>query len=334
MRVSVEFKIYSAIALVLALAVGLSAWLHPAEVPTLFDFLSEDTRRVLSKPLFKLGGLPVSLLLLSKAFIYLVLLSITSRMLRLITYHRLLARTRLDQQHRYLLSRSVSMLVFGFGLFFGAEFLGIDPSTVAVLGGTLGIGIGFGLQPLASNFVAGLVLLYEQPVRIGDLVEIGGTLGEVFAIAGRSTWVKTIENKVVMIPNSDLITKRVTNWTATDPRVRLILPVSVAYRSEMKIVCEALLEIAKRHEEVLIDPAPEVIFTSIGESALNLSLWVWTTARKNTTLPRLQSSLYFSIFQGLTEKGIEMPYPQRDLHIRSTELASDRSLTKQGHSQA
>jgi small-conductance mechanosensitive channel len=322
MRVSTEFKIYAAAALMLIVAVAIGAWLHPADVPTLFGFLSEDARRFLSKPLFTLGRLPVSLLLLTKTFIYLVLLSIISRMLRRIMYRRLLAHTRLDQQHRYLLSRSVSMLLFGFGIFFGAEFLGIDPSTVAVLGGTLGIGIGFGLQPLAANFVAGLVLLYEQPVRIGDLVDIGGTQGEVFAIAGRSTWVKTLENKVVMIPNSDLITKRVTNWTATDPRVRLILPVSVAYQSEMKIVCEALLDIAKRHDEVLADPPPEVIFTSIGESAKNLSLWVWTTARTNTSIPRLQSSLYFSIFQGLTEKGIEMPYPQRDLHIRSTQMVT------------
>src|SRR3954451_4285083 len=122
MMVSVELKIYSAIALVLALAISVSAWLHPAEVPTLFDFLSEDTRRILSKSLFMLGGLPVSLLLLSKAFIYLVLLSVTSRMLRSIMYHRLLAHTRLDQQHRYLPSRSVSMRIFSFGLFFGAEF--------------------------------------------------------------------------------------------------------------------------------------------------------------------------------------------------------------------
>jgi small-conductance mechanosensitive channel len=176
------------------------------------------------------------------------------------------------------------------------------------------------LQNVVSNFVAGLILLVEQPIRIGDRIETKDTLGDVVRIAARSTWIRTNDNVVIIVPNNDFINNAVTNWTANDPNVRLSLAVGVGYQSNPEQVRNLLRQTAAAHPDVLVDPAPDVIFTDYGDNSLNFMLRVWTSAQAHTPMI-LKSDLYFAIFKVFAEEGIELPFPQRDLHIRSSEIS-------------
>jgi small-conductance mechanosensitive channel len=172
---------------------------------------------------------------------------------------------------------------------------------------------------VVSNFVAGIVLLVEQPIRIGDRVETKDTLGDVVRIAARSTWIRTNDNVVMIVPNSDFINNAITNWTANDPQVRLSLPVGVGYSSNPEQVREIMLAAAQEHPEVLSDPAPDVIFTDYGDNSINFALRVWTETRAHSPLV-LKSDLYFALFAKFGEAGVELPFPQRDLHLRSSDV--------------
>ena len=217
---------------------------------------------------------------------------------------------------QYAVARVTSYLVFILGLIVGLQSLGLNLSSVVVIGGALGIGVGLGLQAIVSNFVAGLILLLEQPIKLGDRIEVGNTYGDVVRLRGRSTWIRTNDNVVIIVPNSEFINQRVTNWTANDRQVRISLRVGVSYNSDPNVVREVLLGIAARHADVLVEPGPEVIFSELGESSLNFELRIWTIQQVQTP-HRLQSDLYFAIFETFRKEGIEMPFPQRDLHIRS-----------------
>jgi small-conductance mechanosensitive channel len=167
-----------------------------------------------------------------------------------------------------------------------------------------------------QNFVSGLIIMGERAVQVGDRVDVGGTLGEVIRIGARSTSVRTNDNIIIIVPNSEFVTNRVVNWTQRgDQVVRLHLPVGVAYGSEPRTVERLLLEVAAANPHVLKMPAPQVLFHDFGESALDFELRVWTmemTARPGT----LKSELNFAIWDKLRAAGIELPYPQRDLHVK------------------
>jgi small-conductance mechanosensitive channel len=180
----------------------------------------------------------------------------------------------------------------------------------------LGIGVGFGLQPIVNNFVSGMVLLFEGPVRVGDRIELAQLNGDVIKIGARSTWVRTNDNIIVVMPNSEFVVKPVVNWTATDRQVRFSLSVGVGYGSDPEQVRNVLLRVAAQNPDVLSQPAPDVIFTEFGDSSLNFDLRFWTVAKVQTPVI-LKSDLYFAIFRVFKESGIEIPFPQRDLHLRS-----------------
>jgi small-conductance mechanosensitive channel len=178
------------------------------------------------------------------------------------------------------------------------------------------VGLGFGLQNIVSNFVSGLIILAERPIAIGDRVEIGNIAGQVTQISLRSTTVLTNDNITIIVPNSDFIANTVTNWSHGDPRVRLRLPVGVAYGTDTDKLRRALLEVAAEHPKVLQNPAPELFFLGFGDSTLNFELAVWTS--EMTSKPRrFRSELYYAMEKKLRERGIEIPFPQRDLHLRS-----------------
>jgi small-conductance mechanosensitive channel len=194
--------------------------------------------------------------------------------------------------------------------------LGLNLNSLVVVGGALGIGVGLGLQAIVSNFVAGLILLLEQPIKLGDRIEVGNTYGDVVRLRARSTWIRTNDNVVVIVPNSEFINQSVTNWTATDRQVRISLPLGTSYDSDPKKVREVILKVASTHADVLPDPPPEVIFTDFGDSSLNFQLRVWTIQQVQSPA-RLKSDLYFAIFEAFRIEKIEIPFPQRDLHLRS-----------------
>ena len=273
-------------------------------------------RNHLEAPLFQIGQVPITVVFLLRVAIFLVVLVLISHFTMRLLRRRVLTHTPLSSGQQFALARVISYLVFILGLVVGLESVGLNLSSLIVLGGALGLGIGLGLQPIVTNFVAGLILLLEQPIRIGDRIEVGETYGDVVIIKGRSTWVRTNDNVVIIVPNSEFINSRVTNWTANDQVVRITLPVGVSYDADPAEVREILIEIARRHPDILQDKPPEVVFTEFGDSSINFELWVWTMTQVQTP-KRLKSDLYFAIFSAFREHKIEIPFPQRDLHLRS-----------------
>ena len=227
-----------------------------------------------------------------------------------------LDRTQLEEGRKFALQRISAKVIFVFGLFTGIHAAGLDVGNLAVFSGGLGIGLGLGFQTIAKNFASGLILLFEQPVKVGDRVEVAGLQGDIVTIGFRATWVRTNDNVVVVVPNSEFIELQVTNLTLNDRSVRINVPVSVDYSSDPERVRKCLMDVARAHPDVLENPKPDVIFKGFGDSAMDFNLRIWT-AKRVTNPGVMASELYFKMHLLLMRDGIQIPYPQRDIHIRS-----------------
>jgi small-conductance mechanosensitive channel len=301
-----------------AVVAGLVGWgiLQRPQSTSLFGLLNVDVRRFLEWPLFTTGEIPLTPLFLIKCIVFLILLSLFSRLFRGFLANKVLAHTSMDRGHQYAFVRGAGYIIFSLGLVIGLDATGINLRSLLVLGGALGVGIGFGLQNIVANFVAGIVILWEGPVKVGDIIDVGNTHGEVIRIGARGTWVRTYDNEVIIVPNSDFINSRVANWTANDRTVRMTIPLGVSYDNDLEIVRALLLDIAQRNEHVLADPAPAVLVAGFGDNSVNISLRISTTIITDRT-GSLKSDLFMEIFRVFRDKKIEMPYPQQDLHVRS-----------------
>ena len=230
-------------------------------------------------------------------------------------FNRFLVNSGLDRSLQYAIAQIVSNIVLVVGVFIVLDNAGIHLGTLTVFAGAVGVGIGFGLQNIASNFISGLVILAERPITIGDRVEVAGVAGQVQQIRARSTVILTNDNITMIVPNTKFIDSPVTNWTYGDPRVCFRLPIGVAYGSDLEKVRNALLEVAREDSHVLPQPEPTVFLETFGGSSINLELVVWS--KEMSYRPRrFRSDLNFAIAQKLREAGIEIPGPQRDLHFR------------------
>ena len=300
-----------------AILIALIAIVLFGSVPVRFvGQLGMRLRHQLHVPLFMFGSKPFTLLFLLQIGIFIVALGLISRFAMRILERRVMIHTSLAPSQQYAIARILSYVIFLLGVLIGLESLGLNLSSLVVVGGALGLGVGLGLQPIVSNFVAGLILLIAQPVRLGDRIDVGGLLGDIIAIKGRSTWVRTNENVVIIVPNSEFIEKQVTNWTANDRRVRVAIQVGVSYDSDPEMIRELLLKEAGNHKDILQVPAPDVMFLGYGDSTLNFELRVWTEQQVQTPT-RLKSDLYYAVFAACRTAGVEIAFPQRDLHIRS-----------------
>jgi potassium efflux system protein len=216
--------------------------------------------------------------------------------------------------------------------FSGISAFGFDLSNLAIVAGALSVGIGFGLQAIFSNFVSGLILLFERPVKVGDWIVVGDKQGIIKRISVRATEIETFWNSSVMVPNSQLISETVTNWTLHDRVGRVDVPVGVAYGSDTEKVKEVLLKVAKEHPQVRAIPSPNVYFMNFGDSSLDFELRCFI--RNIRDVFSVSSELRFAIDKAFREHHIEIPFPQRDLHIRSgvpltVETAENGSPTEQ-----
>jgi small-conductance mechanosensitive channel len=311
-----RFLILLGVAIVAVVGIG---FLAVEEIPPLFGTLRADLFKALYRPYFTIGDLPITPVFLIKTFVFFFLLRMFSGMTRRFMAKRVLVRTSLNPGQQYAFAQITAYLVFLFGLLVGLQWAGVNMSSLVILGGAVGIGVGFGLQNIANNFVSGIILLMERPIQVGDRVEVGNTNGDVVKIAARSTWIRTNDNVVMIIPNSEFINSHVTNWTANDRQVRFAIPLGVSYSSDPEVVREILEEVAGRHPDVLTLPPPEVLFTGFGDSSLDFELRVWTITR--VQFPKiLASEIYFMIFKAFKEHGIEIPFPQRDLHVKSVSV--------------
>jgi len=285
----------------------------------LLHSLSSGSHHILDYGFFKMGALSVTPLFLIKAAAFLFFLILVSKLMQRLVVSRLLNRLNIAAGLKFAIGRFTTYLFFLGGLFVGVQSLGVNLDSLVIFGGALGVGVGLGLQNVVSNFVAGLILLIEQPIRIGDRIETAGILGDVVRIAARSTWIRTNDNVVIIVPNNNFIDNSVTNWTANDPNVRISLPLGVSYSADPELVRTILLQAAHDHPHILEEPAADVIFTGYGDNSINFELRIWTCEHAHTP-STLKSDLYFSLFKTFSEQGIELPFPQRDLHIRSSDI--------------
>lgn len=227
---------------------------------------------------------------------------------------QVLPNTRLDIGARNSVAAGAGYVGVGLSLVVAIATLGVDFSNLAIVAGALSVGIGFGLQNVVQNFAAGLLLLIERPVKVGDWIIVGGNEGTVKHISVRSTEIETFDRSSVIVPNSDLISLPVTNWTHKNRIARVIVPVRVAYGSDTGEVAEALHRCARENRNVLRYPAPAALFLGFGESCLNFELrcFIGDTDRYLDVL----SDLHFAVDRAFRETGIVMPFPQRDVHLR------------------
>lgn len=275
----------------------------------------ELVEKIYNYTLFTLNQTPITV---GSIFIFLVILSIFiigSKLFTRMLSSRILKRLQVDKAIRYNLERVVYYLLVVIGSIVAFQFIGIDLSGLAVILGFLSVGIGFGLQNVTSNFVAGLILLFERPIKIGDRVTVGDTLGDVTAINMRSTTIRSINNISIIVPNSEFVSDRVINWSYGDRKVRLDVDVGVSYNSDLETVLTCLDKVASENGDVLKNPEPVVQFLGFGDSSWNMQLRCWIPNPK--IQPKVLHQLNCAIVQKFRENNIEIPYPQRDLHVRS-----------------
>ncbi|HEV2129462.1 MAG TPA: mechanosensitive ion channel domain-containing protein [Longimicrobiaceae bacterium] len=266
------------------------------------------------QPLFLIGGTPVTIASVISFLLILLIAFTLSKMLQR-GLSRVYRRRSLEEGVQYALNRLLHYAILGFGIFVALDNLGISITALAGLGAILAVGIGFGLQNIAQNFVSGLILLLERPVKKGDFVEVGGTRGTVRQIHARATVITTLDNVDILVPNGQFITETVVNQTFDNRRVRVRVNVGVAYGSDTDKVRRALERVAREHPRVLDSPAPIVRFEDFGDSSLDFSLLVWLA--DPVQQPQTSSDLRFAIDRVFREEEIEIPFPQRDLHLRS-----------------
>lgn len=263
--------------------------------------------------------LPAIKLSLLQIFLLVVLLVavfwISSRTKRFL-FNRLLADSGLDRSLQYAIAQIVSNVVLVVGIVIVLENTGIHLAALAVFAGAVGVGVGFGLQNITSNFISGLVILAERPITIGDRVEVAGIVGRVQQIRARSTVIVTNDNIAMIVPNSKFIDSPVTNWHYGDPRVRFRIPVGVAYGSDTGKVRDALLAAGRENANTLKEPAPSVFLEKFGDNSIDFQLVVWSS-EMSARPSRYRSDLNFAIEEKFREAGIEIAFPQRDLHIKS-----------------
>jgi len=242
-----------------------------------------------------------------------------SRILQSVLWEEVYRRKNIEEGIGISINRLIHYFLLAAGFFLLLSTLGFRLQNLAILGGAVGIGIGFGLQNIVSNFVSGLILLIERPVKVGDVVVMDGVWGSIQALGLRATIVETFDASEIIIPNSDLITGKVVNWTRVNRNSRLVVPVGVAYGSNIERVIEVLTQVASGHPRVASHPAPVVHFTAFADSSLNFDLKVWVSLNDRLSV---QTDLMKEIDKRFREESIEIPFPQRDVHMRNGEGAS------------
>jgi small-conductance mechanosensitive channel len=280
------------------------------------DQILEKINDVFTHTLFTIGENKFSLAVILTAVLALIVLFFVSSKIEKIIIRIILSRSRNNIGTSKAIGTITRYVILVVGIIIIFQSLGIDMSTLTVLFGALGVGIGFGLQNIVNNFISGLIILFERPIKVGDRIEVGDVNGDVMDISARATTINTNDNITVIVPNSEFISSQVINWNHSDRNVRFRIPVGVSYKEDPVKIRSILLDVADKHPGVLKSPETIVLFDEYGDSSINFYLVVWTTNYINR--PRiLKSELYFEIFRRFREEEVEIPFPQRDLHLKS-----------------
>jgi len=277
-----------------------------------------------------IGGTKITIINIAYLIIFLIFFTFLSRVIKKALQNRVLPRTRLDVGAR---ASFVNVVIYTFwilAIYTGINILGINLSSLAFMAGALGIGIGFGLQNIVNNFMSGIILLFDPSIQVGDMIQIGEDWGTVNRINIRTTIVQTFDNASLIIPNSQMLSNKVTNWSFKDPKVRRQVDVGVAYGSDVQQVRTILLKIVSDMTEIMNDPAPRVDFRDFADSALIFRVRFWITSPEFwLTAP---TELRFRIDEEFKKNGIEIAFPQQDIHIRSAS-GLEGIFNKGGYSQ-
>lgn len=301
----------SANLLLILMIVGLWAMGHYGWTETMHD--------ALSKPEFTLsiGNTQITLFLVLKTIVIAIVFFWIAAIVSAFGEKRINSLRRIRSANRTLITKVFQIAVYVFAFLIGMNVIGIDLTALTIFSGAVGIGLGFGLQKIASNFISGLILLLEKAIEIGDLVELSdGTFGFIRKNSARHTLVETFDGKEIMIPNEEFITNRVTNWTYTNTKGRIDVHVGVSYNSDIEKARDLIIESALEHPRCIAEPAPQIFLRNFGNSSVDFTLFFWVG---DVTEGRWgpQSDVMFAIWKKFKDNGIEIPFPQQDIHIVS-----------------
>ena len=307
---------------ILAGAIWLYAALH------IFHFI-DPWLNLLRHITFKLGQAQVSLLQLAQSLLIFLALYWLSRTLSIIWKFWLWADSGLTAAVQILLSRLGTIFLFSASAVLVLHYLGIDLSVFALFGGALGLGLGFGLQKVFANLLSGFILLADKSIKPGDVIQVGNKYGWINFLGSRYISVITRNGTEHLIPHEKLITEEVINWSYSQNLVRLEVPVGIDYAADLEKARDLMLETAAATDRILKDPEPACLLLSFGDNAINLELRVWINDPQKGIGP-VKSNLLWGIWRRFRDHGIEMPYPQRDVHLKSIPEVRIRTGSEEG----
>jgi len=273
-------------------------------------------QRIMSFPVFEIGATPVTFWTILKAILILLAFVFGSRLIQAYLDYKIYPAIGVDPGLGYALNTFLKYTIIAIGLLVSLRVVGIDLRFLLVFAGALGIGIGLGLQNMAANIISGFSIIFGGKIRKGDWIETGGTFGRITDIYLRATKVRTRDNIEYLIPNANLISNTIVNYSLSSPMIRIEVPVGVSYDADPVEVEKILMKVAEKEPMVERYHPPEVRFIEFADSSLNFELLIWINVQK-TARKNIRSRLNFAIFEALKEAGIEIPFPQRDIHIRS-----------------
>ena len=271
---------------------------------------------IFTSPLFQIGGESVSLLWILKLLTWLLVITFLVKIVKRFLKYRILAKLRIDEGNREAIATLISYAIGTLGYIIVVQTSGINLAAFAVVVGGLGVGIGFGLQDVTKNLVSGLTILMERKLKVGDFIDFDGIFGYIEEISIRSTVMRTLAGRYVVIPNSELVENRIINYSYQNFTGRIEIAVGVAYGTDLVLVTETLLKSAYMESSVLENPIPKVIFKGFGDSSLDFELWVWV--ERIDRAPLIKSSLHYIIEYNLRQQNINIPFPQRDLWLKNS----------------
>jgi small-conductance mechanosensitive channel len=273
-------------------------------------------RRVISFPLFSIGSSVFSLWIIAKAGLILVIFLYATRLLCSWLNYRIYPSMKVESGTAYAIDTFLRYFMLIIGVFISLEIVGFDFRALMVFAGAIGIGLGLALQGMASNLISGFAIIFGGKIRRGDWLEVGETMGAVTDIDLRATKVKTRDNIEYIIPNADLMANTIVNYTLSSPVIRIDVPFGVSYASDPRKIEQLVLETAEKEPAVMVSKKPQLRLVGYGDNSIDFQLLIWIDVRK-TARRGVRSKLYFALFETFSREGIEIPFPQQDVHFRS-----------------
>jgi len=263
---------------------------------------------------FKFGGRRISLLLIAQAVIWVVIALLLALWVGRLLEDRLMSAQGMDMTLRVMLTKLMRALLVLVAVLVVLPLVGIDLTALSVFGGALGVGLGFGLQKIASNYISGFIILLDRSVTIGDLVTIEKHTGRLSKMTARYVVVRALDGTEAIIPNETVITSAVINQSYTDRKVAIAMSVQISYESDLELAMQILREVAKRHPRVLPEPVPAVLIKAFADNGIDLELAAWVEDPEQGKT-NLRSEIYYGIWQEFKARGVVIPYPQREVRL-------------------